>query len=264
MFGSLLFIFSVLSFHFLPTYLLPFPPSLSLGFYQSSCSKVIKGQHIEGALLGCVIFYSHALLFVFYFCLWWQTLSGRWARDKPSVVLCGEIIRQADKACWVSSSLLIRSSRHCLFLFPRWARKSPVGFRVIKPVCHVLPTTKCQPSSFDICNYCSFMQLGGLNGWFLHVLQDIGSSSLQLWCLHYRYSCHLHSQLNLYFYFHRRGYVVMFSPVRLFVGLSAELHKKLMNRLPQNSKKEWVSAENRPHYLVAGIKGWSWTFSHLL
>ena len=119
MFGSLLFIFSVLSFHFLPTYLLPFPPSLSLGFYQSSCSKVIKGQHIEGALLGCVIFYSHALLFVFYFCLWWQTLSGRWARDKPSVVLCGEIIRQADKACWVSSSLLIRSSRHCLFLFPR-------------------------------------------------------------------------------------------------------------------------------------------------
>lgn len=38
--------------------------------------KVIKGQHIEGALLRCVILFSGAHLFVSYFCLRQQTLSG--------------------------------------------------------------------------------------------------------------------------------------------------------------------------------------------
>lgn len=67
---------------------------------------------------------------VFYFCLWQQTLSGSWVRDKPSMVLCGEIIWQPDKAWWVSSSLLLLSSH--LLPSPEWARKSPVGLRVIQ------------------------------------------------------------------------------------------------------------------------------------
>lgn len=67
---------------------------------------------------------------VFYFCLWQQTLSGSWVWDKPSMVLCGEIIWQPDKAWWVSSSLLLLSSH--LLPSPEWARKSPVGLRVIQ------------------------------------------------------------------------------------------------------------------------------------
>lgn len=54
-----------------------FPSFIVFGFL--SVVKVIKGQHIEGALLGFVILFCCTLLFVFYFCLWQQTLSGRWA-----------------------------------------------------------------------------------------------------------------------------------------------------------------------------------------
>lgn len=113
--------------------------------------KVIKGQHTEEALLRFVILFLLPSFLSFIFCLWQQTLSGRWLCDKPSAVLCGEIIRQADKALWVSSSLQHLSSRHCLFLFPGCAGKSPVGLRDINPFCQALPLIKCQPSTFDTC-----------------------------------------------------------------------------------------------------------------
>lgn len=131
-----------------------FPSFIVFGFLSVILQgKVIKGQHNEGALLRFVILFSRSLLFVFYFCLWQQTLSGRWAWDKPSVVLCGEIIWPTDKALWVSSSQLLLSSRHGIFLFPVCARKSQVGLGVIKPFWHVPPLIKCQPSPFDTCNY---------------------------------------------------------------------------------------------------------------
>lgn len=94
--------FSVLSFPF-PSYLPVFPSFIVFGCLSVILQgKVIKGQHIEGALLRFVILFSRTLLFVFCVCLWLQTLSGRWACDKPSLVLCGEIIWRADKALWVS------------------------------------------------------------------------------------------------------------------------------------------------------------------
>lgn len=54
-----------------------FPPLIVFGFLSVILlGKVIKGQHIEGALLHCVILFSGAHLFVCYFCLQQQTLSG--------------------------------------------------------------------------------------------------------------------------------------------------------------------------------------------
>lgn len=79
-----------------------------------------------------VILFSHTLPFVFYFCLQRQTLSASRVRDKPSKVLCSEIIWQADKkkGCRERLWLLLLSSH--LFLFPGGVRKLPVVQRFIR------------------------------------------------------------------------------------------------------------------------------------
>lgn len=111
-----------------------FPSSIVFGLLSVILQgKVMKGQHTEGALLCFVLLLSRPLLFVFYFCLWQQTLSVRWPWDKPFVVLCVEIIRQADKAFWVSSSLLLLSSPTAFSSF-HGVLGSSQRSRVIKPV----------------------------------------------------------------------------------------------------------------------------------
>lgn len=101
-----------------------FPPALSLGFFFFWLSvillgKVIKGRHIEGAVLRRVILFSHVrplfcLLFVFAAADLIEGGTGRWGvrgvRDKPSMVLCGEIIWRADNARWVRSLQSLFSS----------------------------------------------------------------------------------------------------------------------------------------------------------
>lgn len=147
-----------LSFSFYPFSFLQ--PIFCLSFLHCLCVVI---SHLAGegnkrtthwSRLPCfVILFSNTLLFVFYFCLWQQTLSGRWAPDTASTVLCGEIIRQPDKASWVTSSLLFLYSCHCLFFLPGCAKKSPVGLKDTRPFCQVPPLIKCQPSISDICNY---------------------------------------------------------------------------------------------------------------
>lgn len=83
-----------------------------------------------------VILFSNTLPFVFYFCLQRQTLSASRVRDKPSKVLCSEIIWQADKkkrkkkGCRESLWLLLLSSH--IFLLPGGVRKLPVVQRFIR------------------------------------------------------------------------------------------------------------------------------------
>lgn len=96
-----------------------------------------------------VILFSHTLPFVFYFCLQRQTLSASRVRDKPSKVLCSEIIWQADKkkaavrvfgCCFCpptfSSSLEVLGSS-------QWCRG------LSGTIYQVTPSAKCQPHTFD-------------------------------------------------------------------------------------------------------------------
>lgn len=126
-----------------PSLLPSLPPALSLGFPFLSLSvillgKVIKGRHIEGALLHCVILFScpspFCLLFLFAaadLIEGWGRVGGRGGgeRDKPSMVLCGEIIWRADNARRVSSlPPLFSLPSHLSPL----RRKSPAGLGVIQ------------------------------------------------------------------------------------------------------------------------------------
>lgn len=128
---SLLFIVSGLAFPFFSHQLIFFCLLLLHYLWVFISHLAWKGNKRLTYWRSLALLYHFVLsLPVLYFCLWQQTLSGSWVRDKPSMVLCGEIIRQPDKAWWVSSSLLLLSSR--LLPSPEWARKSPLGLRVIQ------------------------------------------------------------------------------------------------------------------------------------
>lgn len=136
-----------------------FPPSFlpscivfGLSFLSLSVillGKVIKGRHIEGALLRRVILFSRALppffflspIFVCSARPYQGEGEGGVQRDKPSMVLCGEIIWRADNARRVSSLPPLFSP----LLPPPLRRKSRRGSGLSKHVYRVTPLAKCQP-----------------------------------------------------------------------------------------------------------------------
>lgn len=115
----------------LPVLCLVFSPSVFHCRWPFISHLAWKGNKRTTHPRSHVILLSHNLPIVFYFCLRRSTLSGSRVWDKPSVVLCGEIIWLADKknACRASRSLLLLSSHHFL---PGGVWKLPAAQRFIQ------------------------------------------------------------------------------------------------------------------------------------